>query len=96
MKKCLFVVIAVVAVALCGLGFYFDNQGVGYDAVVMANVEALSVGESGSSMACSNSLTYTGSYNHMTMSCKTCSFRVGYTGTNDSVSVSNIFNYIVV
>ena len=83
MKKYFFLII-LVGISVVSGAIYFSVNRSEYDALVMANVEALSAGESGSSMACSNSLTYTGSYNHMTMSCKTCSFRVGYTGTNDS------------
>ena len=69
---------------VCIAAYFSNNHNWEYNDLVMANIEALSDGESSGSMACSNSLTYTGSYNHMTMSCKTCSFRVGYTGTNDS------------
>ena len=85
-KKSFFAVLVTVAV-LSGISSYSiqkEHSDIN-NSLLRANVQALtSKNEEELTMPCSSSITYTGSWNDMAMSCSSCSFRPGYSGSNDS------------
>lgn len=76
--------IAVVALVSFGcfvgvLGFRVSEKDT-KSALTLANIEALSQGETSYKMMCSESVKYTGAYS-MPLECRSCSFRYGYVST---------------
>lgn len=83
-KKMIFAAIAAVAITIGYLDCTTRMESK-ISTLEMANIEALSsANEQTLTMACCSSPKYTGSWNAMTLDCSNCSFRLGYSGSNDS------------
>lgn len=83
-KKMIFAAIAAMAITSGYLGYSTLKESK-INTLAMANIEALSTSnEQTLTMACCSSPTYTGNWNSMTLICSGCTFRLGYSGSNDS------------
>lgn len=87
-KKMFFAAIVAIAVSSGIAGICIQKQESNLSALTLANVEALSNGESGSSgtlqLPCCPSPTYTGSWNNMVLDCTGCTYRPQYSGSTTS------------
>lgn len=83
-KKLILAAVAAVAITSGYLGYSTLTESK-INTLAMANVEALSTSnEHTLTMACCSSPKYTGSWDVMTLDCSGCTYRLGYSGINDS------------
>lgn len=83
-KKVIFAALVAVA-TLSGYMGYSSQERLKVNTLVMANVEVLSKSnEQGLTILCCSYPKYTGSWDDMTSFCSGCTYRIGYTGSNDS------------